>query len=73
MSDNYESSSRHFGDSSQFTNWILDSGATCHMTSQALDFIPGSFKDMENILKFQMDITSRHGKARSTSSNKNVL
>ena len=25
ISDNYESSSRDFGDSSQLTNWILDS------------------------------------------------
>ena len=34
MYGNDESSSRDFGDSLQFTNWILDSGAMCHMTSQ---------------------------------------
>ena len=34
MSDDEESSSRDFGDSLQLTNWILDSGATCHMTPQ---------------------------------------
>ena len=28
-------------DSSQWTNWILDSGATCHMMSEVSDFIPG--------------------------------
>ena len=32
MSGNDEFPSEHFGDSSQLTNWILDSGSTCHMT-----------------------------------------
>ena len=32
MSGNDECTSECFGDSSQLTNWILDSGATCHMT-----------------------------------------
>ena len=32
MSDNYESSSRYFGDSFQLTHFILDSGAKFHMT-----------------------------------------
>ena len=40
MSDNEEFSSRDFGDSSQLTNFILDSGATCHMTPQVSGFIP---------------------------------
>ena len=31
---NSEISSRYFGDSLKSTNWILDSGATCHMTPQ---------------------------------------
>ena len=44
MSDNDESPSRDFGDSSQLTNWILYSGETCHMTPQALDFIPVSLE-----------------------------
>ena len=34
MYDNDECSSRDFGYSSQLTNSILDSGATCHMTPQ---------------------------------------
>ena len=34
MSGNDESPSRYFGDSPQLTNWILDSGATCHMKLQ---------------------------------------
>ena len=37
MSDNDECPSRDFGDSSQLTNWILDSGATCHMTPEVSD------------------------------------
>ena len=32
MSGNDECTSGNFGDSSQLTNWILDHGATCHMT-----------------------------------------
>ena len=42
MSGNDECPSENFGDSSQLTNWILDSGATCHMTLKVSDFIPGS-------------------------------
>ena len=38
-SDNGECLSRDFGDSSQFTNCILDSGATCHITPHVSDFI----------------------------------
>ena len=40
MSDNDECRSRDFGDSSQLTNWILFSGATCHMTPQVYNCIP---------------------------------
>ena len=32
MSGNDECTSGIYGDSSQLTNWILDSGETCHMT-----------------------------------------
>ena len=38
MPDNEECPSGNFGDSLQLTNWILDLGATCHMTPQVLDF-----------------------------------
>ena len=41
MSYNTESPGRIYGDSSQLTNWILDSGATCHMIPDILNFIPG--------------------------------
>ena len=47
MSRNDECPSGDFGDSSQLTNWILDSGATCHMTPEVPDFIPGSLKDTD--------------------------
>ena len=47
MSDNDESPSRGFGDSSQMTNWILDSGSMCHMKPQVSDFIPGSLEDTD--------------------------
>ena len=32
MSNDDVSKNKDYGDSSQLTNWILDSGATCHMT-----------------------------------------
>ena len=41
MTSNDNLKSVKYGDSSQFTYWILDSGATCHMTPEVLDFIPG--------------------------------
>ena len=34
ISSDYERKSVKYGDSSQLTNWILDSGATCHMTPE---------------------------------------
>ena len=42
MSSDKERESKEYGDSSQLNNWILDSGATCHMTPEVTDFIPGS-------------------------------
>ena len=47
MYGNDECPSGNFGDSSQFTNWILDSGATCHMITEVSDFIPGSLEDTD--------------------------
>ena len=47
MSGNDESTSRYFGDSSQLTNWVLDSGEMCHMTPQVSDFIPGLLEDTD--------------------------
>ena len=44
---NDECPSGNFGDSSQLTNWILDSGATCHMKPEVSDFIPGSLEDTD--------------------------
>ena len=45
MSGNKKKSRRHFGDSSQLANWVLDSGAMCHITQQVSDFIPGLLED----------------------------
>ena len=41
ISSNDEHSSENYGESLQLTNWILDSGATCHMTPEVSYFIPG--------------------------------
>ena len=42
ISSNEKRSSEKYGGSSQLTNWILDLGATCNMTPEVSDFIPGS-------------------------------
>ena len=51
MSGNYKSSSRDFGDILQLINWILYSGATCHMTPQVLYFIPFSLEDTNKYIE----------------------
>ena len=51
ISGTEESSSRDFGDSLQLTNWILDSGETCHMTPQVSCFIPRSLEDTEKYIE----------------------
>ena len=43
--------SEKYGDSSQLTNWILYSGATCHMTPEVSDFIPGSLEDTDKYIE----------------------
>ena len=45
MSGNDESSSRYFGGGLKLKNRILDLVATCHMTPQVYNFIPGSLED----------------------------
>ena len=56
MSSNDERSSEKYGDSSQLTNWILDSGAMCHMTPELSDFIPGSLEDTDKYI----EVADRH-------------
>ena len=62
MSSDDELKSGKYCDSLQFTNWILDSGATCHVTPEVSDFILGSLEDTENSLKLRTDITSRQNR-----------
>ena len=50
MSNDDDSKSKDYGDSSQLNNWILDSGATCHMTPEVMDFIPGSLEDTDKYI-----------------------
>ena len=47
MSNDDVRENKDYGDSSQLTNWILDSGATCHMTPEVKDFIPGTLEDTD--------------------------
>ena len=50
MSGNEECPSKIFGDSSQWTNCILDSGSTCHMTPQVSGFITGSLEGTDKYI-----------------------
>ena len=52
MSNDDKRENKDYGDSSQLTNWILDSGATCHMTPEVTDFSPGSLEDTDKFIEF---------------------
>ena len=68
MSKNDEFTSINFDDSSQLTNWILNSVATCHMTPEVSDFIPGSLEDTDK----QIEVADvYHVIAGGKSSNRN--
>ena len=56
ISNNEQCTSGNFGDSSQLTNWIFDSGARCHMTSEVADFITGSLEDTDK----HIEVADRH-------------
>ena len=56
MSNDDVRENKDYGDSSQLTNWILDSGATCHTTPEVMDFIPGSLEDTDKFI----EVADRH-------------
>ena len=47
MSVNDVCPSGNFGDGSQLTNLVLDSGKTCHMIPEVSDFIPSLLEDTD--------------------------
>ena len=51
MSSDDERKSVKYGDSSQLTNWILDSGAMCHMMPEVSDFITGTLEDTDKYIE----------------------
>ena len=51
MSNDDVRKNKYYGDSSQLTNQILESGATCHMTPEVTDFIPGSLEDTDKFIE----------------------
>ena len=51
MSSNSENTRRYFGDSLQLYNWIIDSGATCHMTPTISFFITGSLSETDKCIE----------------------
>ena len=50
MSSDDERISVKYGDSLQLTNWILDSGSTCHITPEVPDFIPVTLEDRDKYI-----------------------
>ena len=50
ISNDDVSKNKDYCNSSQLTNWILDSGATCHMTPEVTDFIPGTLEDTDKYI-----------------------
>ena len=62
--DNDECPSNHFGDSLQYTNWILDSRATCHMTPDISDFIPSLLYETDRNIEVAdiYHFTKKYGK-----------
>ena len=51
MYSNVEIPRSDFRDSSQMTNWILDSIATCKMTPKVSDFVPGSLFETDKYIE----------------------
>ena len=51
MYTNADSPRRDYGYSLQLTNWILDSGLTCHMTLDISGFVPGSLVETDKYIK----------------------
>ena len=56
MSIDDKRENKNYCDSLQLTNWIFDSGATCHMTPEVTDFIPGSLEDTDKLI----EVADRH-------------
>ena len=74
MSGNDECPSGNFGGSSQLTNWILDSRATCHMKPEVSDFIPCSLDDTDTHIEFadgNLVTTKQKGQVRIKMCNNN--
>ena len=51
MSSDDQRKSVKYGYSLLLTNWILDSGATCHMTPEVSDFIQGTLEDTDKYIE----------------------
>ena len=51
MSSDDKGKNKDYGNSSQLTKWILDSGAMCHMTPEVTNFIPGILEDTDKFIE----------------------
>ena len=59
------------GDSLQLTNCILDLGATCYLTPEVSDFIPGSLEVTDKHIEVA-DVHHITAKKKRSSTNKNM-
>ena len=60
MSPNTEIPRRNYGNSSQLTNWVLDSGATCHMAPDISYFVLVSLVETEKYI----EVVDGHSKSK---------
>ena len=50
MSSDDKRENKDYGDSSQLTKWVLNSGTKCHMTPEVTDLIPVSLEDTDKFI-----------------------
>ena len=51
ISSDEKRENKDYGNSSQLTNWILDSGTTFHMMPEVTDFILGLLEDTDKFIE----------------------
>ena len=73
MSSDDERKSEKYGDSSQLTNWILDLGATYHMTPRVSDFIPGSLEIRNVRLRNALYVNLKIPWSQNVPSHQNIM
>ena len=58
MYTNEETPRKDYGERLQLTNYILDAGATCHMTPEISDFIPGLLVETDEYVEISGNLVT---------------